>query len=475
MSEDPLGDTLTAALRVRVPQCRVLTGAEVTEGHLHDEAAGAPFGRPRAVALPRDTSQVCAVVRTCAELGVPIVPRGAGTGLSGGANAVEGCLVLATERMDRVLRVDVDDHTATVQPGVVNDDLKRVCAEHGLWYPPDPASSAWSTIGGNVATNAGGICCVKYGVTRDYVLGLEAVVADGTAVRLGGRTVKGVAGYDLRGLFTGSEGTLGVITEVTLRLRVRRPEPPVTVVGFFDELTAAGRAVAAVAARGLTPAALELVDRHCLRAVDEWKRTGLHPGAAALLLARSDAGGGAAEEEGRALLDCFRGAGATWADVSTDPVEADALFEARRLAYPALARRGPVLTEDVCVPRSRVPEMLERIAGISASRGVAVANIAHAGDGNLHPLIIVPRPGEAALARVHGVFEELMDAALSLGGTVTAEHGVGLLKRAGLRRESSTAALALQHAVKHALDPRGLFNPGKVLATDRPWSPGTAS
>lgn len=307
---------------------------------------------------------------------------------------------------------------------------------------------------------------MKYGVTRDYVLGLEAVVADGTAVRLGGRTVKGVAGYDLRGLFTGSEGTLGVITEVTLRLRARRPEPPVTVVGFFDELTAAGRAVASVAARGLTPMALELVDRHCLQAVDEWKRMGLRPGAAALLLARSDASGGAAEEEGLALLDCFRGAGATWADVSTDPVEADALFEARRLAYPALARRGPVLTEDVCVPRSRVPEMLERIAGISAARDVPVANIAHAGDGNLHPLIIVPGTDDAALARVHGVFEELMDAALCLGGTVTAEHGVGLLKRGGLRRESGAASLALQHAVKHALDPRGLFNPGKVLAAE---------
>ncbi|MER7845235.1 FAD-linked oxidase C-terminal domain-containing protein [Kitasatospora sp. NPDC096077] len=455
-------DPLIAALGARAPLSRVLAEKDIASGYLHDEAAGAPFGRARALVLPKDTQEVCAIVGACAEFGVPLVPRGAGTGLSGGANAVDGCVVISTERMNRVLEMDVDNQTATVQPGVVNDELNRVCAAHGLWYPPDPASSAWSTIGGNVATNAGGICCVKYGVTGDHVLGLEAVVGDGTAVRLGGRTLKGVAGYDLRGLFVGSEGTLGVITEVTVRLRSAR-RPPVTAVGFFGELADAGRAVAAVAARGVTPAALELVDRHCLRAVDEWKRTDIDPGAAALLLARSDAPPGAAEEEGRVLVDCFKGAGATWADVSTDPGESEALFEARRLAYPALARSGPVLTEDVCVPRSRVPEMLARIAEISAGWETPVANIAHAGDGNLHPLIRMPSLDAAAMTRAQHVFDDIMDAAIALGGTVTAEHGIGLLKRDGMRREMSQAVLALQRSVKEALDPRGIFNPGKIL------------
>ncbi|MCQ4046562.1 FAD-binding oxidoreductase [Streptantibioticus rubrisoli] len=458
-----LDDPLIAALRARAPRSRVLVEEDIPSGYLHDEAAGAPFGQARALVLPQDTPDVCAIVGTCAEFDVPLVPRGAGTGLSGGANAVDGCVVISTERMNQVREVDVENQTATVQPGVVNDDLKRLCAEHGLWYPPDPASSAWSTIGGNVATNAGGICCVKYGVTGDHVLGLEVVVGDGTAVRLGCHTVKGVAGYDLRGLFVGSEGTLGVVTEVTLRLRSRNRTPPVTVVGFFKELADAGRAVAAVAACGVTPAALELVDRNCLRAVDEWKRTGMDRDAAVLLLARSDAPPGAAEEEGRVLMDCFNGAGATWADVSTDPVESEALFEARRLAYPALARLGPVLTEDVCVPRRHVPEMLARISDISATWEIPVANIAHAGDGNLHPLIRMPSLDAAATVRVQHVFDEIMDAAIALSGTVTAEHGIGLLKRDGMRREMSLAVIAMQRSVKEALDPRGIFNPGKIL------------
>nr|WP_324607947.1 FAD-linked oxidase C-terminal domain-containing protein [Streptomyces rimosus] len=432
-------------------------------GLLHDEAAGARHGQARALVLPTETPEVRETVRTCAQFGVPVVARGAGTGLSGGANAVDGCVLIGTERMNRVLEVDTDNQTAIVQPGVVNDDLKGLCAERGLWYPPDPASSAWSTIGGNVATNAGGICCVKYGVTRDYVLGIEAVVGDGTVVRLGGRTVKGVAGYDLLGLFVGSEGTLGVITEVTVRLRSRNSRPPVTVVGFFDSLTAAGEAVVSVTASAATPAALELVDRHCLRAVEAWKRMGMDPNAAVLLLARSDAPADAAEEEARVLLDCFRSAGASWAERSTDPVEAEALFEARRLAYPALARLGPVLTEDVCVPRGHVPEMLAHIEEISAAWGTPVANIAHAGDGNLHPLIMTPGSDAVAMDRVHHVFDAIMDAAIALGGTVTGEHGIGLLKRDGMRREMSSAVLSLQRSVKQALDPQSRFNPGKLV------------
>ncbi|MGZ6792778.1 MAG: FAD-binding oxidoreductase, partial [Mycobacteriales bacterium] len=401
------------------------------------------------------------------ELGVPVVARGAGTGLSGGANAVDGCLVLDLSRMDAVVEVDRDNQLCVVQPGVVNNDLKAAVAEHGLWYPPDPASAPWSTLGGNVATNAGGLCCLKYGVTRDYVLGMRAVVGGpagyGSAVALGRRTNKGVAGYDLAGLVVGSEGTLGVVTEVTLRLRPALVGTPRTVVGAFSSLVDAGQAVAVVTRRGLAPSALELLDRFCLQAVEEWKHLGLEADAAALLLARVDTPGSAGDAEARALVECFQAAGALWAEQSTDDAEAEALFEARRLAYPALERLSPVLTEDVCVPRSKVPVMLAEVEAIAARHGVQIATIAHAGDGNLHPLILTPVGDDAARVAAQAAFEDLLDAAIALGGTVTGEHGVGLLKMGGMVRELDPGSLAMQQAVKAALDPLGLFNPGKVL------------
>jgi glycolate oxidase len=368
-------------------------------------------------------------------------------------------VLLSLERMDRIVEIDPHERLAVVQPGVVNDDLRAACALQGLWYPPDPASSPWSTIGGNVATNAGGVCCVKYGVTRDYVLAVEAVMGRGDIVRLGRRTAKGVVGYDLCGLMVGSEGTLGVITEITVRLRGARPKER-TVVGYFDDLLAAGEAVSAVAAAGIVPSALELVDRHCLEAVDQWKNMGLSADANVLLLGRSDTPD---DTEAEAMARCFKDAGATWSARSTDEEEAEALFAARRLAYPALERLGPVLTEDVCVPRRLVPEMLRRIERTARDHGVHIANVAHAGDGNLHPLIITPAGDGAARAAAQRAFDRIVDDAIALGGTVTGEHGVGLLKRRGLHAELDPAAVALHHAIKNAVDPAGIFNPGKVF------------
>ncbi len=348
---------------------------------------------------------------------------------------------------------------------MINTDLKAAAADLGLWYPPDPASAQWSTIGGNVATNAGGLCCLKYGVTRDYVLGLRAVVggpvAYGEAVRLGRRTTKGVAGLDLVGLFVGSEGTLGVVTEVTLRLRPARAGTPRTVVAAFADLVTSGQAVAQITRRGLTPAVLELLDRACLEAVEEWKHMGIEADAMALLLARVDTPGESGAAEAADIAATMTDAGAIWVEQSTDDAEAEALFEARRLAYPALERLGPVLTEDVCVPRSRVPAMLEQVNKIGARHGVRIATIAHAGDGNLHPLLVTPAGDEAARLEAQAAFEELLDAAIALGGTVTGEHGVGILKRDGMRRELDPGSLALQSAVRRALDPREIFNPGK--------------
>jgi glycolate oxidase len=459
--------TLLEALGRVLPGDRLVVDPDVVLGLSHDEAEWAPVGQAAAVVRVRSESEIAAVVRVCADLRVPIVARGAGTGLSGGANAVDGGIVLDLSRMREILEIDTDNLLCVVQPGVVNNDLKAAVAEHGLWYPPDPASAAWSTLGGNVATNAGGLCCLKYGVTRDYVLGLRAVVGGpagyGTAVALGRRTNKGVAGYDMAGLMVGSEGTLGVVSEITLRLRPAPVGPPRTVVGAFATLVDAGRAVAGVTRRGLTPAALELLDRFCLQAVEDWKHLGLEASAAALLLARVDAPGSAGAVEAAAIVEAFNDAGATWAAESTDELEAEALFEARRLAYPALERLGPVLTEDVCVPRSKVPAMLTQIADIAARHDVRIATIAHAGDGNLHPLLLTPAGDDAARGRAQLAFEELLDAAIALGGTVTGEHGVGILKKAGMRRELDPASLLLQHAVKDALDPLGVFNPGKVL------------
>ena len=454
---------LLAQLHAALPAAHVLTDPDTMQGYCHDQAAWAPYGRSLAVVRPRSAEEVQALVRFCIASGVPLIARGAGTGLSGGANAIDGCVIVSFEKMDAIVEINPQEQLAVVQPGVVNQTLREACAEKNLWYPPDPASAPWSTIGGNVATNAGGVCCVKYGVTRDYVLGLQVVTGTGEIVRLGRRTAKGVAGYDLAGLMVGSEGTLGVVTEVTVRLRPARPYER-TIVGYFSSIADAGNAAAAVTASGVVPSALELVDRHCLAAVDAWKNMGLSLDAQVVLLARTDVPGDAGDKDGATILAAFEGAGATWAAVSTDQEEADALFSARRLAYPALERLGPVLTEDVCVPRAKVADMLTRIEAIAVRHDTLIANIAHIGDGNLHPLLITPVGDEPARLRAQKAFEDIMSEAIALGGTVTGEHGVGLLKMGGLSREISGPAMDMHRAVKAALDPYGILNPGKVFA-----------
>ena len=444
-----------------LPDGAVVADPDLLASYRHDQALGVPAGEPAVAVFPRTTEQVQAVMRVAFAGGVPVVPRGAGSGLSGGANAVDGCIVLCLDRMDAIRAIRPADGYAEVEPGVVNDRLRQAARAHGLDYAPDPASKDWCTIGGNIATNAGGLCCVKYGVTREAVLGLEVVLADGRLARIGRRSVKGVAGYDLVGLFVGSEGTLGVVTGARVRLRPA-PPPPTTVVAVFAELTAAGRAVEKIMAVG-TPSLLELMDAATLRAVEDFTPMGLDTSAAALLVAQTDLPGAAGEAEADAFLAACMAVGATEGYRSEEPAEAEMLLGARRMAFPALERLGVATLDDIAVPRSRLAEMMSEIGRIAAEHDVLIGTFGHAGDGNLHPTIVHPHGDTEAAVRARAAFEDILRTAVRLGGTVTGEHGVGLIKRGALAAELDPGAAHLHTLVKRALDPTGILNPGKAL------------
>lgn len=463
------GPGLLRAIKARLPDLRLLTDGVDRESYRRDETAYLPAGLPLAVALPETTTHVAELVRLCGEHDVPIVPRGAGTGLSGGSAGIEGALTIAFTSMNRILEIDHGNLTVTTQPGVVNADLKAAVAAEGLFYAPDPASYETCTIGGNLGTNAGGLCCVKYGVTRDAVLGLEVVMADATVLRLGGKNVKDVAGYGLIPLLVGSQGTLGLMTEATLRLRAA-PPPRSTLLAFFPTLDAAGEAVAGLTAAGLAPVTLELMDRFTIRAVDDVHRLGLDRDAAAMLLVESDLPGAAAAGEMDAAEPVCASAGASLVIRAADPREAEWLREGRRLAYRALEHLGAARMEDIGVPRSRIADMLRAIEAIGQRHGIVVGTFGHAGDGNLHPTFVLDRStgdsadDRSAIARLEAARADLYLAALSMGGTVTGEHGIGAARRDWLVRQRGEAAVGVMRAIKRALDPRDLLNPGRVLA-----------
>lgn len=439
-----------------------ITDRDVLAGYGRDQSPPrfVDAGTPAVLVRPRDTAEVRSAVIEAGRLGLPVVVRGAGSGLAGGANAIHGCLVLCLERMTDIVSIDGASLTATVQAGVINDDLRRAAAEHGLWYAPDPASAEFSTIGGNVATNAGGLCCVKYGVTRDWVLGLEVVMADGEIVRVGRRTRKGVAGYDLAALFCGSEGTLGVVTEVTVRLQ---PLPPsaVTVAASFAGLEDAGSAVRQVMAE-LTPSLLEIMDAATIAAVEAFQPMELDREAAAMVFARSDAPGDGARVEAERIAEVFTAAGASIAVVSDDAAEGRALLAARKLAYPALERLGSTMLDDVAVPLGEVPRFLREAADLGARSDLRIAVFGHAGDGNMHPTIVYDADDAEETRRAVSAFEELLDLARRLGGTIAGEHGIGTLKRVQLSAELGPSR-SVHLAIKDALDPTGLFNPGRAI------------
>jgi glycolate oxidase len=442
-------------LRAELPHGQLLTDVDVVEAYRRDEARLVEPGRPLGVVRAHDVGDVQTTLRWATRHRVPVVARGAGTGLSGGATAIDGCVVLSLAKMNAIVEVNVDDQLAVVEPGVINADLQKAAAAHELMFAPDPASFEISTIGGNIATNAGGLRCVKYGVTREAVLGLEVVLADGRVLNTGRRTVKGVAGYDLTALFVGSEGTLGVVTQATVKLRPRPRTDPVTVVGVFASLASAGEAVNDVMSAGLQPSLLELLDNATIRAVDDWKHVGLDRTAAAMLITQVDVDH--PREPALAIEKAFAAAGATYTAVSTDATEAAELLGIRRMTHWALERLGIILTEDIGVPRSKLAQMLTRIEEIGAQYDVVIATVGHAGDGNLHPSIVIDSE------RAQHAAEAIYKAALDLGGTITGEHGVGSLKRDWLPAEIGEVGMDVQRAVKATFDPLGILNPGKAI------------
>ena len=437
-----------------------------------DKSGWVAAGMPLAIVHACAVEQVQTTLRIATSWRVPVVTRGAGTGLSGGACGTDGSIVLSVAGMNHILEIRPEDELAVVEPGVINQDLNDALAAYGLWFAPDPASKALSTIGGNIATNAGGLLCAKYGVTREAVLGLTVVLADGSLLKTGHRTVKGVTGYDLTALLTGSEGTLGVIVEATVRVRAVTPGGVVTIGAVFPDVTAAAAASAAITAAHIRPAVMELIDPVALAIVADYLgpdgSAGLPLERGAFLLVQTD--GPAALYEAEWAARVLRDAGGE-ARLSTDAESGDRLLEIRRALHPALAALGEVLIEDVSVPRSRMAEMFQAIAEISARTGIPIPTVAHAGDGNLHPnFVIAADPSSAVDApivpdNVWAAADELFRAALALGGTLTGEHGVGVLKQRWLADELGGTSYDLQRRLKVVFDPLGILNPGIMFAT----------
>lgn len=424
-----------------------------------DASTGSTAPSDFTVVRARDRADVVAVLQEAQAHGIPVVPQGARTSLAGGATASEGCIVLNVEGLTGVDVDPVESH-AVVGPGVVTLALKSAVADAGLYYPPDPASADTCTIGGNIATNAGGLCCIKYGVTSHYVKALEVVLPGGEVMHTGHRTAKGVAGYDLTGLFVGSEGTLGVVTSAVLHL-VPLPEPPLTALATFDSLERAVDGILAVRSDPHRPNLLEFLDRMAIDAIQQVGDFGFPDDCEAALLVQSDRAGHAREDVTR-YADLLSAAGAEDIAVADDRWEAEALMAGRRMLGPALELHSARLAEDACVPVARLGDFVREGQRISQRTGVDIVMAGHGGDGNLHPALYFDRDDPASLHRAEAALDELLVAALALGGTITGEHGVGVLKRHHLSGELGPAEMARQRAVKALFDPMGLMNPGKV-------------
>lgn len=451
MSTAPPLDALSAALPAGV----LVTDPTTLDAARADKSGHRSSAAPLAIVEATDASHVQTAMRWASEHRVPVVPRGANTGLAGGSIAGGGELVISVATMRRVLDISLIDQLCVVEPGIRNAELNEILADHGMWWPPDPASRAISTVGGNIATNAGGLLCAKYGVTREWVLALDVVLADGSLISTGHRTVKGVTGLDLTALIIGSEGTLGIVVGATLKLRPIVEGAVWTVGAFFDDEATAAAACTAITAARIRPAIMELVGRDTVSMLAAY--TGRPMEGAFVLVQTDDLG---AEEVATTVAAILAAHGAR-VERTNDLTESDALVQVRRQVHFALESFGNVLVEDISVPRSRLAEMFKACDAAAARHGVRLALTAHAGDGNLHPTFIFD--GDEPSAAVWACADDVFAAGLALGGTLTGEHGVGILKRRWLVDELGERQLELQRAVKAAFDPAGILNPGKAL------------
>jgi len=419
-------------------------------------------GAPDLVVFPETTDEVAGILRIADERRVPVIARGSGTNLSGGTIPHQGGIVLVLTRMNRILEVSMADLVAVCQPGVRTIELATAAAAEGLLFPPDPGSHTTATVGGNVAECSGGLRALKYGVTRDYVLGVEAVLPGGEVIRSGGRLVKDVAGYDLRRLLCGSEGTLAVMTELTVRL-LPAPEATGTGMAYFRDLGDAARAVSRVLSSGVLPVTLEFLDQVCIDAVEGFSKIGLDRSAGALLIFGQDGDPGAIERDMARMAEACEAEGATEVRIAGTEAEAADVLAARRAVLPALSRLEPLtILEDATVPRSRIAEMVARIQEIAQAHSLTIGTFGHAGDGNLHPTVVLDPADEAAVDRAHEAFDEIFAIAIDMGGSITGEHGVGMVKLRHLERQLGAEQLALLRRIKHAFDPNGILNPGKL-------------
>jgi glycolate oxidase len=458
----PLPDSTVSALAEVVGPQSVLVQAEDLIPYSFDGTA-ALRQRPGAVVFPRTTSQVASCVRLAAAAGIPIVTRGSGTGLSGGSVPAPGSLVLCLTQMDAILDVDPRNLTLRAQAGAITQRIDEAAGRHGLFYPPDPGSMRISTIGGNVAENSGGLRGLKYGVTRDYVMGLEVVMADGGIARFGSRCVKDVAGYSMKDLFIGSEGTLGIITEVLLKL-VPRPAARRTLLALYDRIEDAADTVSAIVAARIIPCTLEFLDRMTASCVEDYAHVGLPTDCAAVLLMETDGHPAAVADEADRMAEIARAHRATGVRVAKDEAEALLLASARRNAFAALARRRPTtILEDVTVPRSELAVMVRFIAETAAALGLQIGTFGHMGDGNLHPTFLADERDADEMQRVHRALDTIVARTLELGGTITGEHGIGLAKKPWLRQQMGDASLEVMRQIKRTLDPGDLLNPGKIF------------
>ncbi len=443
------------------PLCPVSDEPALLRAHATDKSG--LVGTPGLVASPRSTDEVVAVLREANARGVPVVPRGAGTGRCGGAVPERGGIVLDLMAMSAILEIDRREAIARVEPGVILGDLQRAVEAVGLWFPPDPASADDCAMGGAVATSAGGLRGAKYGTMKHYVLGLTVVLPTGAVIRTGARTRKSVTGYDMTSLFVGSEGTLGVVTEITVRL-LPLPESDGTLVAWFDDEDAAARGVGAALDVPVVPRALEFVDARALAAVAAHRDDFELGGSAGLVLLECDGAPEAVERELALFADALRAAGAVFVERATDAEATQRLWSARRGISPAVTARWPHrFSEDVCVPRAHFVEMIGDLHAIAARHGLSALGFGHAGDGNIHASILMERGDDEERSRARAAVADVFRRALELGGTLSAEHGIGMTKREFLPLELSEDHRAAQVAIKRALDPNGILNPGKIF------------